>query len=90
VRRIYKWPWDRTSPTMKLPWSREDRLLLIAEQHGIVTLWAEQEDERAVDTREFRLVGTGSERPPGYEHVGSAIVGETVWHVYAVPVEPPW
>jgi hypothetical protein len=91
VRRVYKWPWDPTlGPTRTLPWSTEDRVLLVAEQHGVLTLWAEQEDEGAHDTREFRLIGTGDIKPAGLEHVGSAVVGAYVWHVYAVPVLPPF
>jgi hypothetical protein len=84
MRRIYKWP---LMPTTKLPWSPEDRVLLVADQRGTLTLWAEQEDAFPAPHREFIVVGTGFEAPAGLEHVGSAVCGDFVWHVYAESTE---
>jgi hypothetical protein len=85
VRRVYKWP--LIEPTTKVPWSPDDRVLLVADQRGTLTLWAEQEDEREAPVRGFTVVGTGHKAPAGLDHVGSAVCGEFVWHVYAEPVE---
>jgi hypothetical protein len=92
MRRVYKWPLDVVT---QVPWSPDDRVLMVAEQHGgsgLPTLWAEQEDEQPAPTREFVVVGTGHEAPVGLEHVGSAVCagGSLVWHVYAWPVERPF
>lgn len=87
MRRIYKWT---LLPTSKVPWSPGDRVLMVADQRGTLTLWAEQEDGNTVPYREFVVVGTGFEAPAGLEHVGSAVCGEFVWHVYAEPVEVPF
>jgi len=85
MRRIYKWALS-ASPVTNVPWSPGDRVLLVADQGGHLMLWAEQEDGRPVPSRQFFVVGTGFEAPPGMEHVGSAVVGEFVWHVYAEAV----
>lgn len=83
ARRIYKW---ELGPDLTLPWSPADRVLMVANQRGTVTLWAEQEDEHPAPRRRFTVVGTGFEAPAGFEHVGSAVCGEFVWHAYAEPV----
>lgn len=87
MRRIYKWP---LSPTTSIPWSPDDRVLMVADQGGTPTLWAEQEDELPAPTRLVTVVGTGMTAPAGLEHLGSAVCGEFVWHVYAEPVERPF
>lgn len=83
MRRIYKWP---LQATIALPWSPGDRVLMVADQGGTLTLWAEQEDSKPADLRKFEIVGTGWEVPAGREHLGSAVCGDLVWHVYADPV----
>lgn len=88
MRRIYKWP---LMPTTQVPWSPGDRVLMIANQNGTPTLWAEQEDGAPPSSqRGIAVVGTGFEAPSGLEHIGSAVCGEFVWHVYAEPVERPF
>jgi hypothetical protein len=86
VRRIYKWPLEVGSTA--LPWSSGDRVLLVADQRGTLTLWAEQEDGNPAPQRWFTVVGTGFDAPAA-EHVGSAICGDFVWHVYAATIESP-
>lgn len=93
MRRVYKWPLlgpDHPDIVSKVPWGWDDKVLLIADQRGTLTLWAEQEDERPPTPRLFEVVGTGGIRPEGMEHVGSAVCGDFVWHVYAQPVEVPF
>lgn len=84
MRRIYKWP--LVPGSMALPWSPGDRVLLVADQGGTLTLWAEQEDSHPAPQRWFTVVGTGFDAPAA-EHVGSAICGDFVWHVYGAAVE---
>ncbi len=77
-----------------LAWSWDDRVLLVAGEAGreTPTLWCEQDcadDGRPhgdFGERAFVVVGTGDPPPQGWEHVGSAICGSHVWHVFAQDV----
>lgn len=89
ARRIYKWPLP-AGERHAVPWSPDDKVLMVAEQHGDLTLWAEQEDSQPATRRALRVVGTGFDAPVGWEHLGSAVCGEFVWHLYGAPVERPF
>jgi hypothetical protein len=49
---------------------------------GVVSLWAEIENESASVTRSFRIYGTGQSIPDDTDYVGTALDGMFVWHVY--------
>ena len=70
----------RTLITMPFPF----RIIHVGAQHGILHLWAEVEENNPVTvTRLLVVVGTGWERPPGnLTHLGSALCGPFMWHVY--------
>lgn len=61
------------------------QVLLVAEQHGSLTMWMQVNDSLPLRKRTFRIRGTGHplDKAEGDFHVGSAIVGQYVWHVYA-------
>lgn len=52
-----------------------------------VAIWAECPAERPKpdEQREFRLLGTGEYIDEFWQHVGSAIALDHVWHVYEKP-----
>lgn len=59
----------------------EGKVLLIAQQNDspFPYLWLEYDPDIAVETA-YRIFGTG--QSPTGEHIGSAICGDYVWHVY--------
>lgn len=52
---------------------------------GLPAVWIQREPEAWLRHRlQFTIVGTGHPVPPGATHVGSAICGAFVWHVYQI------
>ena len=47
----------------------------------ILTVWLHVDTDEPLRPVRFRVVGTGHPTPPG-EHVGTAIDGPFVWHVF--------
>jgi hypothetical protein len=68
------------------------KIIFVAHQAGRqledqVAIWAECPAERSKpdEQREFRVLGTGEYIDEAWQHVGSAIAGIYVWHVYEKP-----
>lgn len=79
---VYKYPMKITGKqTIQMP---EDSLtILVAEQNGTLCMWAEVDTESPLEEKEFYIYGTGHEiSHDGAMHLGSAVVGNFVWHVY--------
>lgn len=56
-----------------------------AEHQGSICLWAVVDPDAQTESRRFVVVGTGQEVGDGWaehEFVGTAMVGEFVWHVF--------
>jgi len=51
------------------------------QDNALPTLWAEVDPSLPSVTRRFWVTGTGHDVPSGV-HVGSAVCGAFVWHVY--------
>lgn len=81
MARVFKYPIlsDKTiAPAGKV--------VLVDHQGGdFPTMWVEVEDD--THNTEYLVVGTGWELELGLEHVGSAICGQFVWHIYRVKVD---
>lgn len=60
------------------------RIVLAAEQHGILCVWALVDVDGPGRDRTIYIVGTGVPTPPFGRHVGSAVCdgGAYVWHVF--------
>lgn len=50
---------------------------------GSPAIWLEVDDSQPEGEREILAFVTGADIPDGWGHVGSAICGPYVWHVYA-------
>jgi hypothetical protein len=61
------------------------KVLKIAEQHGNLTMWVEQDSSYPASNVVFNVYGTGYSIPnPNAVHVGSELMESgLVWHVYA-------
>jgi len=53
--------------------------LLVAEQNGLLTVWI---DDKEDGEQVLTILPTGVSVPSYMQHVGSALVGIFVWHVY--------
>ena len=65
--------------------SRNARVLHVGQQEGTVTIWISLDPVSTdVSERLYHIVGTGwsEENLDRWTHVGTAIVGEFVWHVF--------
>jgi hypothetical protein len=51
--------------------------------HGKLCIWAEVEVDQRNQRRRIHVRGTGHEAPEKAAHIGSAVMGQYVWHVYA-------
>lgn len=54
----------------------------VAEQNGLMTLWAEMDLSAPFVSRQFVLVGTGHPIAAGLVYVGTIMRDPFVWHVY--------
>jgi hypothetical protein len=96
--RVLKFQIDLNSQATRLPLTSKDKIILVANQRGMLTIWAEvQELEYTAalssysplldDVQQFRtfvVIATGDTIMDYMKHVGSAIVGDFVWHVYEI------
>jgi hypothetical protein len=53
-----------------------------ADPKGRLCLWAEVETDNPLVEYGVRVEGTGHPLSEGFIHVGSAVIGNFVWHVY--------
>jgi len=88
-RTIWKFKFD-DNVFIATPPLAEPRVVHVAQQGQSLwpTVWIEHSDRGWWDpdvqrqSVELVIVGTGHPAPPDLRHVGSAICGEFVWHVY--------
>lgn len=80
---VWKFPLDITD-VQKVPMPSGADLLHVAEQHGVLTLWARVAPDAPVTDRIIGITGTGNPCPAEGDgwYVGSAQVGPFVWHVW--------
>ena len=82
MRRVYKYP-IQLSDMVELSMPAGARVLLVAAQHGVGTMWAEVDDLALYEVRRFRIFGTGHAIPDdSLIHVGSFLDGDFVWHLF--------
>lgn len=62
---------------------RGSKIVHVASQGNVFTLWAEVDTEARTVTRAVSVIGTGHRLPDGYGfHIGTVMQGDLVWHVY--------
>ena len=80
TKRVYKYKFGNEADTINI---KAAGIALVAQQGDDLypTVWAEHasEGEQVFD---LMIFGTGKNIPFGFEHIGSAICGPFVWHVY--------
>lgn len=68
--------------TVRAP--RGSKALLVAEQNGNLCLWSSVDTDQPEIEYHFQIRGTGHPVTDTTFHVGSAVVGSFVWHVFEV------
>lgn len=83
MKVIYKYPLVAEATPIQV--GLDDRVRLVACQNArdTPTLWIEHMSTDRSRTAIFYLVGTGHPHSWDAEHIGSAICGPFVWHVYS-------
>lgn len=76
---IYKYPLELSDEPQ--PISSGD-VVLVAEQDGTLTVWTKENMRDGLSFRYVTVVGTGYPIPEGATHLGSAVCGSFVWHVF--------
>lgn len=68
-------------PVVTMP--RGAEVLCVQLQHGMPTLWARVDPQKAKEDRALLIVGTGNPMPDGAgRYVGTFQHGPFVWHVF--------
>lgn len=83
MRTVHKYEFGQNTE-IRVPWPHGARVVLVAQQgNTLPTLWVECDTTLDAQLRYFCVIGTGHPvTPPDLEHVGSAVCGSFVWHVY--------
>lgn len=85
MNTIWKYVLDITDKqTLFMP--REAEFLHVGEQNGRLCVWAEVDTDNGLEPVDVFICGTGNQLPvfgAGVLYVGTAQVGEFVWHVYS-------
>lgn len=88
MKTIYKYqlPIER-EVTLYVP-GVNAQVIHVGDQMGKLTIWMEVDTDGPEHPIRFVIVGTGKLRPNANNciHVGSAIVGDYVWHVYQMDI----
>lgn len=82
-REIYKYRVSVNDAWHEFEIPSPARIIHVASQGpGVVSLWAEIDNEGENTARSFRIYATGQGIPDGAAYVGTALDGMFVWHVY--------
>ena len=81
MKTIYKYPIASMETFCSIP--GPGNVVLVDTQDGFFpTVWVEVDTDKDEKAVLFRIFGTGADLPEHGEHVGSAVCGKYVWHVY--------
>ena len=85
MTRILKYQVDASGVVKEMPMYA--KVITAGFQGGRLTVWAivTRDDENETSTRNFQMVGTGSELLDGFEHIATVFDGSYVWHIGEVP-----
>lgn len=85
MKTIYKYKLAiEPEQVLHIPGGRNN-CLMVAEQDGELTIWFEVDTNQPATPRTLHIAGTGQpiENLELKTHLGSAVVGAFVWHVYS-------
>ena len=84
MRSVWKFPL-RVTEVQVVTMPRAAKILSVAMQHGVPTLWAWVDPHAPTEERLIGLVGTGhlAPYPDEADYLGTVFDGPLVWHVFA-------
>lgn len=85
MRTIHKYQITELLRAVIVEMPKGAHVIAVAEQRGVLCLWAEVDDNEPLEARTFCLVRTGNPlQGDEGRHLGTAICngGALVWHVY--------
>jgi hypothetical protein len=82
---VWKFPL-RIEALQGVPMPEGAEILHVAEQTGLLCMWALVDPDAQYAVRTFAITGTGHLAPDKATHVASAVMADSfVWHVFEVP-----
>lgn len=83
MKKVFKYPLDYAEVNV-VPMIAGANIIHVGAQNGIVTMWALVSDADSIESRRFRIIGTGHELPKdiALDHIGSCVIEPFVWHVF--------
>lgn len=88
-RRVWKFEFG-DNVMLTTPPLRDPHVVLVARQHtdDLPAIWIEHGGTDPQGQRlELIVIGTGHPCPPDLKHMGSAVCGEYVWHIYGTTID---
>lgn len=82
MKTVLKLQLDPIPGPQRLAMHRGANIIHVAEQAGILTIWYECDNLNTLTAVVFHVIGTGHLVQAGLQHVGTAFVGDFVWHLY--------
>jgi hypothetical protein len=83
MKTIWKFPLEVTDfQTIRMP--KDAEILSVADQYGVVCVWAKVDSENELEDRTFYIAGTGNlfDDSWNWQFVGSVQQSVFVWHVF--------
>lgn len=81
MRTIFKYPFE-TADEVWIDMPADAEILTIQIQRGVPCVWALVVPGEELETRYFKIYGTGSEIYEGGKYIATYQTGSFVWHVF--------
>ena len=83
MNRIYKYPLSLASGPQSITLPQDAEIVYFDMQDGTPCIWARVEPFGTVQrVRHFWIIGTGFDIKDNLKHVGTALHGAFVWHLF--------
>lgn len=87
MRTVHKKTLDLTAGTQRVQLPVDAEIVRVHAQHDLPTIWYETDtDTTHVMLHSIKVIGTGSEVPADWIYLGTADIGDFVFHLYAARV----
>lgn len=81
-REIWKYDFEISDDYQVKEMPSGAEILRVASQDSVLTMWAMVIRKRALESRTFRVYGTGQPIAPDDRYIGTADIRPFVWHLF--------